>query len=614
MHHMPDSTVLKVDILIVEDNATNLTILSRLVQSQNYVIKCVRSGQLALDSVAISPPKLILLDLCLPDIDGYEVCAKLKANDYSRDIPIIFISALDAPLDKIQAFEVGGVDYITKPFEPLEVIARINHQLMLRAANEKIIQLNTDLEKRVAARTSQLEAEVVMRKRAQDNLRYLVLHDTLTNLPNRTWFMEHLAQAIHQAKQENLPHFAVLFFDCDHFKVINDSLGHLAGDQLLVSLARRLQQSLSSEHLVARLGGDEFTIFIDNVTHEHEAIAVAECVQQALKHPFQIEGRTIFINASIGIVMGNGDYHRPEELLRDADTAMYHAKARGTGLYQVFDQLMYNKALERLELEQDLRLAIQNQEFTLQYQPIFSLDTQQIVGCEALIRWHHPKHGLTFPDRFIPLSEEVGLIHSIGHWVLEQACLQIKKWKSLTLDQKHSIDREGSVVSVSVSPDFHINVNISAKQLASPDFLIRLDRLIQKYDLDCRHLKFEITESALIQNEETTLYLLAELKKRRVQLVIDDFGTGYSSLSYLHHFPLDTLKIDRSFIQGMLQSSKRLGIVECTINMAHMLGMNVVAEGIETEDQWSTLRQLGCELGQGYLFARPLFSEQISFF
>lgn len=606
--------MLKVDILIVEDNATNLTILSRLVQSQNYIIKCVRSGHLALESVAISPPKLILLDLCLPDIDGYEVCARLKADKHSCHIPIIFISALDAPLDKIQAFEVGGVDYITKPFEPLEVIARINHQLMLRAANEKIIQLNTDLEHRVAARTAQLEAEVIMRKRAQDNLRYLVLHDTLTNLPNRTWFMEHLAQAIHRAKQDDGHHFAVLFFDCDHFKVINDSLGHLAGDQLLISLAQRLDQSLSSEHLVARLGGDEFTIFIDHVTHEHEAIAIAQCVQQALKQPFQVEGRTIFISASIGIVMGNGDYHRPEELLRDADTAMYHAKARGTGLYQVFDQLMYNKALERLELEQDLRLAIQNQEFILQYQPIFALDTQQIMGCEALIRWHHPKYGLTFPDRFIPLSEEVGLIHSIGHWVLEQACLQIKKWEHLSLNQTHTIEKADDIVPVSVSPDFHINVNISAKQLASPDFLITLDRLIQKYELNCHHLKFEITESALIQNEETTLYLLEEFKKRHIQLVIDDFGTGYSSLSYLHHFPLDTLKVDRSFIQGMHQSSKRLGIVESTINMAHMLNMNVVAEGIETQEQLATLNQFGCELGQGYLFSKPLFAEQMSFF
>ena len=558
---------------------------------------------MALKSVALKPPKLILLDLCLPDIDGYEICARLKAKPASQQIPIIFISALGAPVDKARAFDVGGVDYITKPFEASEVIIRIKHQLKLQAANEKIVQLNAKLESRVARRTAQLEAEVIVRKRAQEKLRYLVLHDTLTNLPNRTWFMEHLAQAIHQAKQQEHYQFAVLFLDCDHFKVINDSLGHLVGDQLLISLARRLKQCLPPHHSVARLGGDEFTIFLEKISHESESVQIAEQIQKTLKKPFQLEGRSIFINASIGIVLGNRNYHQPDELLRDADTAMYHAKAKGKGCYQIFDQLMYDKAVERLELEQDLRLALQNQEFLVYYQPIFSLRTNQIEGCEALVRWQHPKKGLTPPDRFIHLAEEVGLIHPIGLWILQEAWEQMNKWRLLTQNNNGSERINTS--------KFHVNVNISANQLAYPDFLHDIDQLISIYDFDCHHVKLEITESALIQREGTTHHILEQLKERQFQLVIDDFGTGYSSLSYLHRFPLDTLKIDRSFIQGMNQSQKRLGIVESTINLAHTLGMNVVAEGIETQEQLETLRRFGCESGQGYLFSRPVCPTKI---
>ena len=598
-----DSSVLDIDILIVDDNINNMRLLSQIIQSHHYVSRCARSGRKALEAVALEPPKLILLDLCLPDISGYEICARLKANHVSQHIPIIFISALDDPLDKAKAFDVGGVDYITKPFEVSEVMIRIKHQLRLQAAHEKIIQLNAELESRVATRTAQLEAEVIVGKRARENLRYLVLHDTLTNLPNRTWFMEHLAQAIHKAKQQENYQFAVLFFDCDHFKVINDSLGHLAGDQLLISLARRLEKSLPPNHRVARLGGDEFTIFIEEITHEGDAIQIASQLQETLKKPFQLEGRSIFINASIGIVLGNGNYHQPDELLRDADTAMYHAKAKGKGRYQIFDQLMYNQAVERLELEQDLRLAVQNHEFVVHYQPIFSLATQKMEGCEALIRWQHPKKGLTFPDRFIHLSEEVGLIYPIGLWVLQKAWTQMKQWEERL--------RQAQGVKQSSRPTLHININISAKQLAHPNFLHDVDMLMSRYDLDCHHLKLEITESALMQNAGTTHQLLDQLKSRNIQLVIDDFGTGYSSLSYLHRFPLDTLKIDRSFIQGMNQSKKRLGIVESTINLAHTLGLNVVAEGIETQQQLETLIEFGCESGQGYFFSKPVPPEAI---
>ncbi|NEP76211.1 EAL domain-containing protein, partial [Okeania sp. SIO2G5] len=521
-----------------------------------------------------------------------------------QHIPVIFISALDAPLDKVKAFDVGCVDYITEPFEPTEVIVRVRHQLMLKAANARIRQLNTELESRVATRTAQLEAEVVVRKRAQDNLRYLVLHDTLTNLPNRTWFMEHLAQAIHQAKQNAQYQFAVLFFDCDHFKVINDSLGHLAGDQLLISLARRLAKCLPSNYILARLGGDEFTVFIDEISQELDAIETAKYLKENLKHPFQLEGRSIFISASIGIVFGNGTYHQPEELLRDADTAMYHAKAKGKGRYQVFDQLMYSQAVERSELEQDLRLAIQNKEFVLHYQPIFSLRNKVFEGCEALLRWHHSRNGLTFPNRFIHLAEEVGLIYPIGRWVLQQACGQIQQWQGANSNKM--VQKKGQNLQ------FHINVNISANQLAHPDFLSDVDQLISIHNFDCQCLKLEITESALIQRGEETLTLLEELKARRIKLVIDDFGIGYSSLSYLHRFPLDTLKIDRSFIHGMHQSQKRLGIVESTINLAHTLGMNVVAEGIESQAQLETLQEFGCESGQGYFFSPPVPADKMN--
>ncbi|MEM9213861.1 MAG: EAL domain-containing protein [Cyanobacteria bacterium P01_F01_bin.150] len=587
----------------MDDDVHTLRLLSRIIQSHYYVSRCASTGKEALESMALGPPKLILLDVCLPDISGYDICISLKENKASQHIPIIFISALDTPLDKAKAFELGGVDYITKPFDASEVILRIEHQLSLQAARDRIAQLSAELESRVANRTAQLEAEIMVRKRAQENLRYLVLHDTLTNLPNRTWFMEHLAQTIHQAKQNSSYQFAILFFDCDHFKVINDSLGHLVGDQLLIALARRLEQCLLPNHLVARLGGDEFTILSKEISNESDAIEIALKIQETLKQPFYLGGRRIFINASIGIVLGNKNYHQPDELLRDADTAMYHAKAKGKGRYQIFDQLMYDQAVERLELEQDLRLAVQNEEFVLHYQPIFSLKTNQIEGCEALIRWQHPKKGLTHPDRFIHLAEEVGLIHPIGLLVLQQAWKQIHQWD--TSINKNSYSKEIG------SSSFHVNVNISANQLTHPNFLYDIDQIIALPNFNSHHLKLEITESALIHNEGTTHNILAQLKKRKIQLVIDDFGTGYSSLSYLHRFPLDTLKIDRSFIQGMNQSQKRLGIVEATINLAHTLGMSVVAEGIENQQQLETLKMLGCESGQGYLFSRPVCPEKL---
>lgn len=454
--------------------------------------------------------------------------------------------------------------------------------------------------------------DITERHQAEEKLRYHAWHDALTGLPNRPMFLHCLEYTILKTQHRPDSLFAVLFLDLDRFKVVNDSLGHLVGDQLLSGVAERLSKCLRSRDLVARLGGDEFTILLENIHDANDAIQVAERIQKNLAQPFFLDGHQVFTTASIGIVIsGSPDsefaksnsplastvvfHDQPAHLLRDADTAMYHAKARGgIGRYAVFNQVMFTDALALMQLENDLRRAVETcQEFVLHYQPLVDLNTHQITGFEALVRWQHPTRGLVGPAEFIPLAEETGLIIPLGRWVLSEAALQLRRWQ-LEFPQATPLT---------------MSVNLSPKQFSHPGLVAQIDQILQETHLNGSGLNLEITESALMDSPETTAAMLTQLRNRQIRLAIDDFGTGYSSLSHLARFPLNTLKIDRSFVQQMGEHGENCEIVWTIVTLAHNLGMDVIAEGVETGQQVAQLQKLQCEQGQGHFYSRPLNAE-----
>lgn len=587
----------KKDILIIDDMADNLRVLSSILTREGYNVRKALNWQMALTATQTVLPDLILLDIMMPEVDGYEICQTFKAWELTADIPVIFISALDDVFDKVKAFQMGGVDYITKPFEFQEVLVRVKNQLALRSAQLEILKLNIELEHRVKQRTEELEKalkklqqEINSRQKLQSQLLEIALHDSLTGLPNRVLFIRRLENALNRAQQESSYQFAVLFLDCDRFKVVNDSLGHLVGDELLIAIAHRLQACLIPIHTLARLGGDEFGILLENITDINIAIQVAESVLQQLSLAFKLSRYEVFMNASIGISWGNKDYERPEYLLRDADTAMYRAKAQGRAKYHVFNPAMHQEAIQLLELENDLRRAVERQEFLVYYQPIVSLITGRISGFEALVRWQHPIRGLVSPTEFIPVAEETGLINAINTWVLQSACHQLSIW------QHHPVTPEPLTMSV----------NLSARLFLQPNLLEQIDRIIYENKINPAYLELEITESVIMENTDAIKIILQQLKQRQIKLIMDDFGTGYSSLSYLHSFPLNALKIDKSFVKRMHDNKENMGLVPAMIGIANSMGMSAIAEGVETQEQLAQLRSFNCDFAQGYLFSKPI--------
>jgi diguanylate cyclase (GGDEF)-like protein len=593
-------------ILVVDDELNNLHLLSEILSEKHYKIRRAINGSIALKSVQVILPDLILLDINLPDITGYEVCERLKSNPATQHIPIIFISALNETLDKVKAFSVGAVDYISKPFEVAEVIARIDNQLALQSARVEVQHLNSVLEQRVVERTTQLaianqslQQEMAERQQAQEQLVHLLLHDPLTNLPNLAGMATALEQAISRVAQQSPEPFALILLDCDRFQLVNNSLGHEAGDQILIEMSQRLKNCLPPDACVARLGGDEFMVLLNTIESDATVEQVIARIRQALVPPFRLAAQDIFVSASMGVVLGTSDYTHPQNLLRDADTAMYRAKRLGLAQHQIFAPEMHHQAQVQLHLETDLRQAIDHEYLRLHYQPILSLKTGQITGFEALVRWQHPIKGMVSPAAFIPIAEETGLIIPIGLWVLKEACQQLKRW------QQEFPQQTG----------LKISVNCSIRQFLDPHLIEQIDQIIKDTGIEGASLNLEITESALMENANRTADLLWQLKSRNIQLAIDDFGTGYSSLSYLHRLPVDTLKVDQSFIRQLLvadSSSGRPGlnqnfrIVQSTINLAHDLDLDVVAEGIELPEQLEALKSLNCDFGQGYFWAKPL--------
>lgn len=443
----------------------------------------------------------------------------------------------------------------------------------------------------------------IERQRAEERLIHDASHDPLTGLPNRVLFLERLNQSIAHARRKPEAQFAVLFIDLDRFKVVNDSLGHLAGDRLITQVARRLQGALRREDLVARpgspapdsstlarLGGDEFTILLTDIDDPSDAVRVANRVEEALRLPFSIDGQEVYTSASIGIASSTSGYESPDAILRDADLAMYRAKALGKARWELFDREMHQAAMKRLELETDLRRALKNEEFVLHYQPIVSLRNNEVVGFEALVRWQKPDGQLAPPGDFIETMEDTGLIVFLGMWVLREACRTARVLHE-------SFPREQPL---------SVSVNVSPRQFAQPDLAAQVRAVISETGVDPRCLRLEITEGAMIGDMDRVAGVLREMQELGVRVSIDDFGTGYSSLSYLHSLPLDLLKIDRSFVGGMARNEESLQIVRTIMSLAHNLGMDVVAEGPEDAEQVAQLRSVGCEFGQGYYFSRPV--------
>jgi diguanylate cyclase (GGDEF)-like protein len=442
----------------------------------------------------------------------------------------------------------------------------------------------------------ELRSDLSVKRQTQEHLLYSTLHDALTGLANRSLFTERLRHAMRRAARHPDDLFAVLFLDLDRFKDVNDNLGHFAGDELLRAVARRLEACIRPEDTVARLSGDEFAILLESITETSDAGRVAERIEEALSFPINLAGAEVRTSASMGIVTSSMSHDQPEQILRSADMAMYRAKAAGRARYELFDRAMHSDALARLQLETDLRRAVEQSEFRIHYQPLISLKSGRVTGLEALVRWEHPQRGLVHPADFIHVAEETGLIIPMGRWVLLEACRQIKEWQA----------------AHSRRIPLTIGVNLSVRQFSQPDIVDQVARALEISGIPPASLRLEITEAAIIDRGRYAISILSQLRELGVQVYLDDFGTGYSSLSYLHGLPIDAIKIDRAFISNMDTDEKNLRLVRTILTLAEIVGVRAEAEGISSAEQLRELRALNCEQGQGYLFSAPITEDAVA--
>ncbi len=706
---------MKSKVLIVDDIPENIDVLGGIL-CHEYQISAAIDGDQAIRVAVSNPPDLILLDVMMPKINGYEVCRRLKSDERTSDVPVIFVTAKNDGADELEGFAVGAVDYIRKPVNEMVVKSRVrshlalkNYQkalerhamqqqmmfeslfsnapfgIMLTDRNDRVMSVNKKFEtlfgysvsdflekgpserlvpealqdeqaerirQNLKGKTVVMETErvarsgqrlslsvtsypvdagmatdgifylfedITQRKQLEKELRHQALHDPLTQIPNRALMMERIRRANERLRRRPEGAFAVLLIDLDRFKELNDSLGHEAGDKMLVAVTRKIQGCLRSVDTLARLGGDEFVVLLEDVGSFPRVEEIARRIQVAIQTPVAFNDVEVKLSASIGIVVQGRADRSPEELLRDADMAMYCAKDSGKSCFRYYEADMHKRALERIKVEHELRFALERNEFKLHFQPIVTVDSGSISGFEALIRWCHPKYGLIPPLKFIPVAEASGMINTIGSWVLDAACAQLKKWQQLGEPYEN----------------LAMNVNISVNQFLQPNFIPLMDEIIERHAVDPAALRLEITETLLMEHSDTAVEKLREIKRRGIRIAVDDFGTGYSSLAYIHDFPMDLLKIDRSFIRKMTQEGdasescfkeggaetlpgdpkgylqKSYEVVKTIVMMAKSLGIEVIAEGVENEKQLALLKTLGCDKVQGYLFSKPLPEQDV---
>ena len=443
-----------------------------------------------------------------------------------------------------------------------------------------------------ATRFAGSQTDVTERKSHEEQMIHDALHDSLTSIPNRTLLLDRIRQSLVRRKRYPETSFAVIFIDLDRFRLVNESLGHIHGDELLKLISERLKESIPMGDTVARLGGDEFSMLIQDIVHVKDAENIAKDIQHSFSKPFSLGDREVFASASMGIAHSDNDYKTPEEILRDSELAMYRAKRDGKAQSIVFEKRFRQSTLSPIDLDTDLRRALDRDEMELHYQPIISMRDRSISGFEALLRWSHRSRGAISPNEFIPLAEETGLIYDLGQWVLRKACEQIAGWNK----------------DKSKEEQLEISINLSGRQFSDPNLVGGIVENIEKSGFNAEFLKIEITESALMENAQRSVSMLNQLKDLNIKVCVDDFGTGYSSLSYLHTFPIDTLKIDRSFVHDMSRNFRNMEIIRTIIMLAHNLKLDVIAEGVETAEQYAQLSALGCQFAQGFYFSRPVNS------
>ena len=706
-------------ILIVDDTPANIDVLGAILTDE-YDISVAVDGPMALDiAQSATPPDLILLDIMMPEMDGYEVAQQLKSNETTQQIPIIFVTAKIEDSDEAFGFEIGAVDYIRKPVNPSVTLARIKSQLELKKYRDRLTRLVEEKTSDVATTQQQLQDQlnrlsivkedlndkkavahknqvyfrelfmnspygiilvgkdnriirsnssfsnlmgysisdilnkkfpgfsvgenaenahlklieqamkgdtvsietkcrhkkgydipisaltypvklsgniqgvfvfyenISQRKIFEEKLKHQAYHDILTGIPNRLLFSERLDFAIDRQRTSVDFRFSVLLIDLDRFKSVNDSLGHQAGDELLKAVSKRISHCLRTKDTLARLGGDEFAILLPDIHEKNKLSLIASRIRRAVESSFAIQGQEVHISASIGIVMDTRSYKDANHLLRDADLAMYDAKDSGKAQFKFFTPQMHENLMASVTMEKDLRQALETAQLMLFYQPIVRVRDTQPVGFEALVRWHHPEKGIIPPDQFVPIAEETGLILPMGEWIIETACQQLARWKK------------------AYKTTLSVNINISIKQFLQNRFKKHLMATIRHYSLSTEDIKLEFTESLLMEHTRSAVNKLKDLKQAGFTLAIDDFGTGYSSLSYLQQFPIDQIKIDRSFINSMDRREDSFEIVKSVLSLSKSLGLSTVAEGVETQAQLATLARLSCEYAQGYFFAKP---------
>ena len=587
-------------ILLIDDSVDSL---DSLLREAGYSVYQASDRWSAMRIVRDYKPALVLVDISAPTIDGQRILQSFKGELKLAAIPIIFVGPSDRlTTDKMQSLRYGVTEYIAKSVGSEELLARLRIQVSRQLAKQQQQRLNADLTSRLQERDRLLDL-------ARDQLLEVALSDRLTRLPNRLSFVKRLSKVMAKHKgplatvstrrngSSQASGFAILFLDCDRFKRVNDSLGHRAGDLLLKEIAQRLlsvQRAHRCVDTVARFGGDEFAVLVSEIRNRSAAMEVAEDILTQLSRPFRLAEREIYMSASIGMVWGEAGYTTPEHMLRDADMAMYQAKASYRSQYYWFESDMHHRAVDLLQLETDLHLALARKEFELYYQPIVDLSCLKITGFEALVRWHHPERGLLLPGEFIDFAENSGFIISLGQQVLEMACADIARW----------------VAQEAMAADITVSVNIAAQQLLQPDILEKICEPLDRWNLNPQRLRLELTERSILDSRAFVDDVLSELQRRGIRLSIDDFGVGYSALSYLHTLPVNCLKVDRSFVHPITEDPSSLGIVPLIINIAKTMNMQVVAEGIENKTQIEQLQKLGCHYGQGFLFQKAVPAER----